>query len=311
MERKALSFEYLPAPDFYDANMPTGYCALVVNDGSPLTDSFISKLKSKGTPVAVLNLSSISNPISENGFNLTDATEQGIQSVLERVRTAVGKIGSFIHLHPKFTFEPGNFAKHFSVERDILKTVFLIAKFIKEDLNVLGEKHYARFMTISQMDGLLGKGKSGNVSIVGGGLTGLVKCLNLEWSSVFCRSVDIDPSLNSARAADIVFEEYHDANRGIIEVGYKDTQRLQPIETLEEIADNTEIKASINEDSVFLVSGGAKGVTATCIKAMAEKFPCKFILLGRSDIGFEIPAYALGDHDERSLKALILSLIHI
>ena len=128
------------------------------------------------------------------------------------------------------------FAKHFSVERDILKTVFLIAKFIKEDLNVLGEKHYARFMTISQMDGLLGKGKSGNVSIVGGGLTGLVKCLNLEWSSVFCRSVDIDPSLNSARAADIVFEEYHDANRGIIEVGYKDTQRLQPIETLEEIA---------------------------------------------------------------------------
>ena len=68
------------------------------------------------------------------------------------------------------------------------------------------------FMTVSRLDGKLGLGKRSNTSIMGGGLTGLVKSLNLEWSPVFCRAVDIQPELNNEVIATHVFEEMHDAN---------------------------------------------------------------------------------------------------
>ncbi len=254
----------------------------------------------------MINLPNIDNPYQENSLNLKDSREETIKELFVNIRNRGFNIGSFVHLHPRFTFQGKKFYQHFNLERDILKCVFLIAKFIKEDLNVFGESHHARFMTVSQMDGNLGKGTSGNVSVVGGGLTGLIKCLNLEWSPVFCRAVDLDPSIFARKAADHIYDEYYDANRDIIEVAYDTNQRKTPFETTEIIEENKPIQARITKESVFLVSGGAKGVTATCVKAMAKVFPCKFILLGRSDIQFDLPAYAVNDSDERNLKSLIM-----
>ena len=40
----------------------------------------------------------------------------------------------------------------------------------------------------------------------------------------------------------------------------------------------------VSPSSVFVVSGGAKGITAQCTIKLAQHQPCKFILLGRSEI---------------------------
>jgi hypothetical protein len=44
--------------------------------------------------------------------------------------------------------------------------------------------------------------------------------------------------------------------------------------------------------SVYLVSGGAKGITAECTIKLAQKQPAKFILLGRSELLEIEPDYA-------------------
>jgi len=63
--------------------------------------------------------------------------------------------------------------------------------------------------------------------------------------------------------------------------------------------------AGITPDSLFLVSGGARGVTARCVIALAERRRCRFILLGRSPrLGIE-PAWAAGCADETVLKRRI------
>lgn len=62
------------------------------------------------------------------------------------------------------------------------------------------------------------------------------------------------------------------------------------------------LTAQINSESVFLVSGGARGVTAHCVLRLAQQYPCKWILLGRSSIATPEPAWAMNCFDEAELK---------
>ncbi len=58
----------------------------------------------------------------------------------------------------------------------------------------------------------------------------------------------------------------------------------------------------IDQDTVFLVSGGARGITADCVIELARQYHCKFILAGRSDISESEPAWAANCFDEATLK---------
>ncbi|WP_071188663.1 SDR family NAD(P)-dependent oxidoreductase [Trichormus sp. NMC-1] len=61
----------------------------------------------------------------------------------------------------------------------------------------------------------------------------------------------------------------------------------------------------INPSSVFVVSGGAKGITAQCTIKLAQNQPCKFILLGRSEITTE-PEYTRDCLEDSALKKRIM-----
>ena len=200
--------------------MPATHHALVTNDGSELTQQVIASLKADGNKVVVLNVPNIPNPITENAVNIYAPTDIAIGAAIKTIQTQYGKTGSFIHLHPHFEFQNGNFKQHFDAEKEVVKTLFFLAKHLQKDLNELGEKQRANFLAITRMDGKLGQGGRGNTSVVGGGITGLVKCLNLEWSSVFCRVVDVQPELPNENIARQIISELHDANVTVVEVAY-------------------------------------------------------------------------------------------
>lgn len=65
--------------------------------------------------------------------------------------------------------------------------------------------------------------------------------------------------------------------------------------------------AKIRPNSVVLVSGGARGVTAQCVIELARQYRCRFLLLGRSAIAEE-PAWAEGCGDEATLKRQIMQV---
>lgn len=58
--------------------------------------------------------------------------------------------------------------------------------------------------------------------------------------------------------------------------------------------------------SVFVISGGAKGITAQCIIKLAQHQPCKFILLGRSELLEIEPDFARDCLTEAELKKRIM-----
>ncbi|MBI9049269.1 MAG: SDR family NAD(P)-dependent oxidoreductase [Anaerolineaceae bacterium] len=62
----------------------------------------------------------------------------------------------------------------------------------------------------------------------------------------------------------------------------------------------------ITKDTIMLVSGGGRGITAACVKQVASQFKCKFILLGRSVIDVELPANYAPEMDDAALKKIIV-----
>lgn len=61
-------------------------------------------------------------------------------------------------------------------------------------------------------------------------------------------------------------------------------------------------KTLITPDTVVLVSGGARGITAQCVIKLAHHIPCKFILMGRTPINDPLPEWALDCPDDSELK---------
>ena len=287
-------------------SLPDSHLVVISSDGTALTTDVKKVLEAKGNQVVILYLPGTKKARSIKGISVESTSDASIQKAVEDIQNTHGKIGCFIHLHPQFVFKGNNFNQHFSKEREILKGVFLLAKHLHADLNEFGKTNRAAFLTVSRMDGMLGHGKRGNVSVVGGGLPGLVKCLNLEWSPVFCRAIDIEPAFKNKEIANHIFSEWHDANSGTVEVAISEEGRKTIGVEKEQVAAGQTVDSKITKDSVFFVSGGAKGVTAKCVVEMAKTFSCKFILLGRSSIEGDIPAFAKKENDEGVLKRLIM-----
>ncbi|TYK64954.1 SDR family NAD(P)-dependent oxidoreductase, partial [Colwellia echini] len=188
--------------------------------------------------------------------------------------------------------------------------------------------------------------------LVQGGLSGLVKTLSHEWSgqadnesAVFCRLVDLSDTLAAESAASIIYDELFDLDGSLIEVAY-DTDNLS-----HKLSDNSSNNSSnyigsrltlvgeqtdsyslaqnnsnsstnsannlnttpITQDSVFLVSGGAKGVTAHCVIEIAKQHKSTFILVGRSPLlasnEKHEPSWASGHQDEVALKKAAMQVL--
>jgi NAD(P)-dependent dehydrogenase (short-subunit alcohol dehydrogenase family) len=65
----------------------------------------------------------------------------------------------------------------------------------------------------------------------------------------------------------------------------------------------------IEPSSVFVVSGGGRGITARCVIGLARQYRCKFILLGRSAPPGPEPAWAEPGANENRLKTRLIETL--
>ena len=305
-QRSEVQLSYLPNPDFLEFSLPSGHIALITNEGTALTKAVAQALKATGNQVVLLDIEGLGNSTNIPTEILSSISDATVQKAIANIEKQYGHIGTLIHLHPHLEFQNGQFAQHFEREQSILKAIFLLSKHLQNALTTLGKTNRANFLTLSRLDGQLGLGKRGNVSVLAGGLNGLVKSLNLEWPAVFCRAIDIQPEWNPDKIAQHLISELHDADLHVVEVGISDLGRRTLKGKQVKVQEGHSIETTVSKDSVFLVSGGARGVTATCVIEMAKSFQCRFILLGRSDANYLLPHFAQTALDEGSLKRLIM-----
>ena len=177
-------------------------------------------------------------------------------------------------------------------------------------LRQTAETSKAAFLTVTRIDGGLGHRGTADLDLaLQGGLTGLAKTLAREAPTVFARALDVAPGLDDTALADIVLAELHDPDL-VAEVGVDaERARWTPARTDRGLAGVETTEPGLTAEDVVLVTGGARGVTATCVVALAQRVPAEFLLLGRT-AGVEEPepVWAAGVADEDLKAALITDL---
>ncbi|NRA73113.1 MAG: peptide-binding protein, partial [Gammaproteobacteria bacterium] len=298
-----------------------GANALVVDDGTGSAVALSAKLIKAGWHVTALKPNWVVSSskkaftkavnVIEIGTSEKTLDEAQIKDIIENNE----QLDAVIYLQSKQTVAAIEYPE---VAKQGLMLAFVLAKLSKVKA---ATKARASFVVVTRQGGALGFANAeGSLQVkadvkadlVQAGLAGLVKTINHEWNagddSVFCRIVDLSSKLAADKAATIINDELLDIDTATIEVAH-DTDNLSKNLgsrlTLTGVATDSYALAtgsSIDNNSVFLVSGGAKGVTAHCVIEIAKQYQSKFILLGRSSFNDNEPSWAQGITDEVALK---------
>jgi NAD(P)-dependent dehydrogenase (short-subunit alcohol dehydrogenase family) len=218
--------------------------------------------------------------------NLIDPV--AVTEFLEMVRGAQGPIGGLVHLLPlgegtqlqEMEFE------HWQTHHRLgTKSLFYLLKAATQDLKAATQAGAAYIVAATSMGGAFGSDNTGQRLFFPGqaGIAGLVKTLALEWPNAQCKVVDLDPGAPIVTLADCVIREIVAADRQV-EVGYQDTRRLILQPRLTPLDRGGPPRLLLDADSVVLVTGGARGITAEIACELAARYQPTLLIIGRSPL---------------------------
>ena len=331
--RAHIGWRRLPEPDVLLDAYGEQPCAVLVDDGGELSRWLATALRSRGWRVGRLALpgtrtvpgeavpgeavpvdtaSGVPTPeaADPDTWHLADWGEESLAEQIRLLGAAVPRLD--LCLLP-FSRDPGTDLDG-AVRR--LAHAVLLAKHLRTPLvEAAADGTRAGFVAVTRLDGALGYAGSGGEPerAAAGGVTGLVKSLALEAPELFCRTVDLAPELTEEEAGACVAGEIADAAVDVYEVARHPAGRRTPDLVAEPVhlvgpaaPDGREgavgPTAELTADDVLLVTGGARGITAWCVVALAQRAPCGYLLLGSTPLADE-PEWAAGVDGQEELTA--------
>ncbi len=189
-----------------------------------------------------------------------------------------------------------------------LKDAFVLTKHVAFDLIASAQTSGAIYATITALDGAFGFMGKGGFNPIHGGLAGFAKTAALEWNNVSCRAIDVSPQWKDDKklAKAIVEELLNNDPSCPVEIGLCPDSRY--VLALEPAAfeQDQQIHTDINESDVIVITGGAKGITASCAIALAKHADHPtLVLLGRSPQPLPEPDWICDIEDETQMKKAI------
>ena len=182
---------------------------------------------------------------------------------------------------------------------EVNREAFLAASKVAAQMTNVG----GVFVTVQATGGDFGLTGDSGVHAWLGGLAGLARTAAKEWRRSLVKAVDMERgSRSSGELAQALFDELYSGGPEL-EVGlHEDGTRT----TLKDCAAPSRPGPEVlNDRSVLVVTGGARGVTAQCVLALAKKHRPRILLLGRSELKDE-PACCHDIVDDAVMKKALL-----
>jgi acyl carrier protein len=138
-----------------------------------------------------------------------------------------------------------------------------------------------------------------------GGLAALTRTAAREWPSAHLKAIDCERSGRSAEVIAAAIANELMLGGATLDVGLSGNGTRSTLEMVDSEAHAT-THLALTAESVVVVSGGGRGVTAACVIEIARARKCRFVLLGRSAL-VDIAPELLGCVTESDLKRTIIA----
>ena len=182
---------------------------------------------------------------------------------------------------------------------DINREAFLAAQKIAGHLTAKG----GVFVTVQNTGGDFGISGQAGDRVWLSGLTGLVKTAAIEWPKASVKAIDIDSNgLSNEQIASAICKELLTGGPEL-EVGLKSDGSRFRLKSYSKFAG--EPGTALNENSVIVASGGARGITAKTLIQLAKDIKPRLALIGRTEPVDE-PECCRGAITDAEIKAALL-----
>ena len=264
----------------------------VVTGPSALGDGVVKRLKQRGMLVSKVSM--------------VEALTKDLPTVLNGV----------LFLLPEPATEAEHSTEHSTallaaIQEAYVQNVFLFLQRAASSLQQAGKLGRASIASVTYLGGRFAlDGLKQRELAYGAGVAGLIKTVGHEWPEVNAKALDLAPEslANVAKTAEGLISEW--SLRGAAEVGIDaDGVRwgLGLKKTLVMGTETNSTPEATEKGAPWIISGGARGVTAAVAVALAEVSEPTLVILGRSEMAASEPAWACGATTSAELQKNLLA----
>jgi acyl transferase domain-containing protein/NAD(P)H-dependent flavin oxidoreductase YrpB (nitropropane dioxygenase family) len=250
--------------------LPPGGVVIVTDDGRGVGEALARSLREDGL---------VAERVGPGRVDL--ASEAAVETLVGAIR-ADRPIAGIVHALPLRAAGPSGLdpeAWRARIEPE-LTGFFQLARAAADDLERSARRGGAALIAATALGGAFGSaGALAESAFPGdGGLAGLVKTLAREWPSVRARVVDLDPREPAEDLAAFLADELR-ADDGWAEVGYVDGRRVRLRASARPLA-GAGATLELPAGAPVVVTGGARGITASVAEALARAWRPTLLLVG-------------------------------
>jgi acyl transferase domain-containing protein/NAD(P)H-dependent flavin oxidoreductase YrpB (nitropropane dioxygenase family)/short-subunit dehydrogenase len=262
--------------------LPTHGVCVVTDDETGVAAAVAATIDRQGGRAVLVRDGAPGADVGSNVLVAPFAQAPEVARLVDRIREQHGPIAALVHLRPLrggASVDAPDAGWRAGAGREA-KALYHLVRAVHDDLT---RSPGGLVLAASALGGDFGVG-GGTLEVPGqGGVSGLVKVLALEWPGVRCRTVDVDPKAAPETVASWILQEMS-LVEGEAEVGRAPGRRrlIRPVAA--PLADVDGGDFALAEDSVVLVTGGARGITALVAQEMARRYRPTLVLVGRSPL---------------------------
>jgi NAD(P)-dependent dehydrogenase (short-subunit alcohol dehydrogenase family)/acyl carrier protein len=275
---------------------------LVTDDGGGVAAAVCARLRAAGERAVLLRQRG--GPIELSPGELfadwTKAAEA--ERALARLRQT-GSIAAVLHLAPLApapsldALTMGQWRQRVHAD---LRQLHLLVRWSSADLRAAGRARGAAILAATALGGDFGQG--GRVDRpTHGGVVGYMRTAAIEFPEVRTRIVDFDAAEPVERAADRIAAELD--SDGPLEIGYSGSTRVTLAASLAPLQPAGAVP--ITSQSVVLLTGGARGITAELAIELARRFRPTLVLAGLSPVPADVEDGGTAGLDGSALKSAL------
>jgi acyl transferase domain-containing protein/NAD(P)-dependent dehydrogenase (short-subunit alcohol dehydrogenase family) len=262
---------------------------LVTDDHRGVARAVVFDLRARGYRAVRVHHGDAPVGVGEGDGIWVDLTSPAeVARVVDHVRSSGrGPLAGIVHALPLRSLppaelDPSAWASRMGPE---VRGLFLLAKASADDLAHAARQGGSCLIAATALGGgFMSAGESSDEAFPGqGAVAGLVKTLAREWPEVRTRVVDFDPTDEvEVIAANLVQELL--ANDRRAEVGYLGRRRIALRAVGVELDTAVDPQVELTEGEPILITGGARGITASIALDLARRWRPTLLLVGKSPL---------------------------